>query len=92
MSGIEACKLIRTMGFRGPIVAVTGNIVPEDVEEFLAAGADKLVGKPMKLETLVTTLDGEFSQWHAIVIKRVQQSLNIQVVILHGVFSIVSQQ
>mmetsp|Transcript_3672 Transcript_3672/g.5677 ORF Transcript_3672/g.5677 Transcript_3672/m.5677 type:complete len:776 (+) Transcript_3672:225-2552(+) len=57
MSGIEACKLIRTMGFRGPIVAVTGNIVPEDVEEFLAAGADKLVGKPMKLETLVTTLD-----------------------------------
>eukprot|EP00602_Paraphysomonas_sp_CaronLab_P005235 CAMPEP_0185037546 /NCGR_PEP_ID=MMETSP1103-20130426/32118_1 /TAXON_ID=36769 /ORGANISM="Paraphysomonas bandaiensis, Strain Caron Lab Isolate" /LENGTH=487 /DNA_ID=CAMNT_0027575573 /DNA_START=1011 /DNA_END=2474 /DNA_ORIENTATION=- len=56
MSGIEACKIIREMGFGGPIIAVTGNIVPEDVEEFLAAGADKLVGKPMKLDTLVTTL------------------------------------
>eukprot|EP00602_Paraphysomonas_sp_CaronLab_P012206 CAMPEP_0185038082 /NCGR_PEP_ID=MMETSP1103-20130426/33292_1 /TAXON_ID=36769 /ORGANISM="Paraphysomonas bandaiensis, Strain Caron Lab Isolate" /LENGTH=496 /DNA_ID=CAMNT_0027576353 /DNA_START=935 /DNA_END=2426 /DNA_ORIENTATION=+ len=56
MGGIEACKIIRDMGYEGPIIAVTGNIVPEDVEEFLAAGADKLVGKPMRLDTLITTL------------------------------------
>jgi len=56
MSGIEACRIIRDMGYTGPIVAVTGNVVEEDVNAFLAAGADKLVGKPMKLDTLVATL------------------------------------
>jgi len=46
MHGPAAAKEMRSIGFRGTIIAVTGNLVKEDVDLFLNAGADRLVGKP----------------------------------------------
>jgi CheY-like chemotaxis protein len=53
MSGPEATKLIRSMGFtRLIILGVTGNVLPEDVSMFFDHGVDAVVGKPMNLETM----------------------------------------
>ena len=49
---IEATVLIRKKGYTGCIVAVTGNAMDTDVREFLAAGADAVVTKPMKMTKL----------------------------------------
>ena len=46
---MEAAKRIREGGFRNLIAGVTGNILEDDVEEYLQAGADIVFGKPMKL-------------------------------------------
>ena len=56
MGGIEACRIIRSLGYDGVVVAITGNILPEDVMEFTLAGADKLIGKPVKLDQLMDIL------------------------------------
>ena len=58
MGGIEACKQIRQLGYTGVIIAISGNVIPEDIEEFLAAGADKFLGKPITLEQLQKTIQG----------------------------------
>lgn len=58
MSGIDACREIRSLGYSGIIIAVTGNVLPSDIEEFLSAGADKLVPKPFKIEDIKITLEG----------------------------------
>jgi CheY-like chemotaxis protein len=49
---VDATKLIRKKGYTGCIVAVTGNVMDSDVQEFLAAGADMVVLKPMKMAKL----------------------------------------
>mmetsp|Transcript_21743 Transcript_21743/g.31644 ORF Transcript_21743/g.31644 Transcript_21743/m.31644 type:complete len:864 (+) Transcript_21743:98-2689(+) len=48
MNGIEATRIIREKGFLGCIIAVTGNAMDDDVQEFLDVGADAVVTKPMK--------------------------------------------
>ena len=37
------------------VVGVTGNVMKDDVVEYLAAGADMIMGKPMRV-TLLTAL------------------------------------
>jgi two-component system, OmpR family, response regulator MprA len=59
MSGIDACREMRSLGYRGTIIAVTGNVLPADVHEFLSAGADKLVPKPFKIDEIKATLEGK---------------------------------
>jgi CheY-like chemotaxis protein len=59
MGGIEACKQIRAMGYHGVIIAISGNVIQDDIDEFLAAGADRFVGKPFKLDHLHSVLTGE---------------------------------
>jgi osomolarity two-component system, sensor histidine kinase TcsA len=58
MGGIEACKQIRALGYGGLVLAISGNVIPEDIQEFLAAGADHFIGKPFKLEQLQAVLSG----------------------------------
>jgi osomolarity two-component system, sensor histidine kinase TcsA len=58
MGGIEACKKIRALGYVGVILAISGNVIPEDIQEFLDAGADYFLGKPFKLEQLQSVLSG----------------------------------
>jgi CheY-like chemotaxis protein len=59
MGGIEACRLIRALGYRGVIIAISGNVIQEDIQEFLAAGADHFIGKPFKLDQLQALLSGQ---------------------------------
>lgn len=53
---MEAAKRIREGGFRNLIAGVTGNILEDDVVEYLQAGADIVFGKPMKINWLSLVL------------------------------------
>ena len=59
MDGVAAARAIRRLPGRAgrtPIVALTANADPEDVEHYLAAGMDGVVEKPMKPEHLFAEL------------------------------------
>ena len=43
-------------GFKGMIVGVTGNILTEDIEEFLNCGANKILAKPVNLDVLLNSI------------------------------------
>lgn len=57
--GPEAATVMRRMGYTGRIVAVTGNTLQEDIDHFLASGADIFLGKPLQLDRLQEVLEGE---------------------------------
>uniref|UniRef100_A0A0D9VYU0 Response regulatory domain-containing protein n=1 Tax=Leersia perrieri TaxID=77586 RepID=A0A0D9VYU0_9ORYZ len=52
MDGHEATRRIRGMGVTTPIVAVSSDGLPADVEAFVAAGADDFTSKPLSKEKL----------------------------------------
>ena len=56
MDGLEATRLIRSMGVARarvvPIIAMTASVFREDIEKCLAAGMDDHIGKPMDTEEL----------------------------------------
>lgn len=45
--GCVATQRIRSLGFTGLILGITGNALAEDVEAFLACGADVVLAKPL---------------------------------------------
>ena len=51
MHGPEAAKIMRQRGFLGTILGVTGNVMQRDVADFIEAGADRIMAKP------ITTMD-----------------------------------
>jgi len=62
MDGVEATRAIRRAEARGhlartPIVAVTANVLREQVERYLAAGMDEVVAKPIDFSALVGAMD-----------------------------------
>jgi CheY-like chemotaxis protein len=59
MDGLDATRAIRGMdGAAGriPIVALTANVQPEQVEACRAAGMDAHVGKPIQVPELLKTM------------------------------------
>jgi CheY-like chemotaxis protein len=50
MTGIDATKRIRELGYTGKIFGVTGNGFQSDIAEFLAHGADEVLVKPVSAE------------------------------------------
>jgi signal transduction histidine kinase/CheY-like chemotaxis protein/HPt (histidine-containing phosphotransfer) domain-containing protein len=60
MDGIAATRRIRALGGapgRLPIVAMTANVLPQQVVELRAAGLDDHVGKPFRTEALLAVID-----------------------------------
>jgi len=61
MDGFQACATIRQIeaesGGRIPIVAMTANTAPADIERCLAAGMDGHLSKPLTLEALSVQLE-----------------------------------
>lgn len=60
MDGVAATRAIRTLSGRigaVPIIALTANADPEDAVEYLAAGMNSVVEKPMKPEQLLQALN-----------------------------------
>jgi len=55
-TGIEAVEKLRQEGYMKLVVGVTGNVLDDDVVEFLDAGADMVMGKPMKMTSLTALL------------------------------------
>lgn len=52
MNGPEAAQLMRSDGYTGLIVGVTGNVMERDVADYIASGADCVLGKPVNTEDL----------------------------------------
>ena len=52
LSGDQAVKKLRKGGWDGIVVALTGNALEIDQEEFLAAGMDAVLTKPFQMERL----------------------------------------
>jgi CheY-like chemotaxis protein/HPt (histidine-containing phosphotransfer) domain-containing protein len=57
MDGVEAAKIIRDLGIKTPIIALTANAVSGAKEEYLAAGMDDLLTKPIKKSLLNKMLE-----------------------------------
>ena len=57
MCGADATRLIRQLGYKGLIVGVTGNSQQSDIDEFTAAGVDKVMTKPLDIERFMTFVD-----------------------------------
>jgi signal transduction histidine kinase/CheY-like chemotaxis protein len=56
MSGPEASKRMRAMGYKSPIIGLTGHALTDDIAIFKAAGADEVLAKPLDLHHLQTLL------------------------------------
>lgn len=56
MGGEEATRLIRHAGIEVPIIAVTANVMSEDVERYKKAGCQALLGKPIVQSEFLTIL------------------------------------
>jgi CheY-like chemotaxis protein len=52
MGGIEATRLMRTLGFKGQIVAISGSDEQNLPDRCLAAGCNEFIRKPASLEGL----------------------------------------
>jgi CheY-like chemotaxis protein len=66
MDGVEATKLMREAErregrVRTPIIAVTANAAPQHEMEYLAAGMDAMVAKPIDLGRLIQVMDSAMS-------------------------------
>lgn len=59
MSGPAATQVIRSLGYENKIFGVTGNSLPEDIQEFIAHGADEVRIKPLKKVDIDYMLQGE---------------------------------
>eukprot|EP01036_Dinobryon_divergens_P025473 gene25472-34024_t len=51
-NGVEATRKLREGGYGNFVIGVTGNILEDDVWEYLSAGADMIMGKPVKVVLL----------------------------------------
>jgi signal transduction histidine kinase len=56
VNGVEATRHLRKIGLQIPIIAVTGNALDEDKQEFLAAGATAVLTKPIDHRNLLQTI------------------------------------
>jgi PAS domain S-box-containing protein len=52
LNGIDTCVAIRKEDPNLPIIAVTANVIPTDIEKYLAAGFDLCLSKPINLNKL----------------------------------------
>jgi PAS domain S-box-containing protein len=60
MDGIAATGLIRALDHAArnvPIIAMTANVLPQQIESFRRAGMDAHIGKPFKREELLAAID-----------------------------------
>ena len=65
LHGVEATSRIRSLGYKGVIAALTGNIFQDDIDAFTIAGADVVLAKPMcesGMKTLLTKLREEMKK------------------------------
>jgi len=57
MDGTEATKIIRGLGYKNPIVALTANALVGQEKFFLENGFDEFISKPIDIRQLDTTLN-----------------------------------
>lgn len=57
MSGLDAVRELRSKGYTGYIVALTGLTEPSDRDECLKAGCDRYIPKPYDRETIASLIE-----------------------------------
>ena len=57
MDGVEATKIIRDLGYKNPIVALTANAITGQVKFFLENGFDEFISKPIDIRQLNAVLN-----------------------------------
>jgi signal transduction histidine kinase len=63
MNGVDAAQAMRALEIRRglastPILAVSANVMRHQIEEYLAAGMNGFVAKPIEMTTLITAIEG----------------------------------
>ena len=56
LDGIGATRTLRAAGYGAPIIALTANVMAEDVQRYLESGCTRCVGKPIDFNFLVQCL------------------------------------
>jgi signal transduction histidine kinase/CheY-like chemotaxis protein len=56
MGGLEATEMLRHAAYDGPIVALTANVMKQDIDTYLSAGCNATLGKPIDKAELGTIL------------------------------------
>ncbi|MQY76199.1 MAG: response regulator, partial [Spirochaeta sp.] len=56
MNGFQATEKIRALGFKGPIIAVTANVIKEEIAKSRQVGMDDFLTKPFKQKDLLPYL------------------------------------
>ena len=62
MDGKEATQLLRACGYAGPIIALTANVLKEEVDNYLALGFDGFLAKPISRQAFYNTLKQYLSE------------------------------
>jgi CheY-like chemotaxis protein len=68
VSGPAASQELRTRGFEGVIVGITGNAAAAEIEDFIQHGADAVLPKPVNVEhlrRLIALINEDFEKKHA---------------------------
>ena len=56
MDGVTATKAIRAMGIKTPVIALTANVIKEDMDNFIASGMNSHIAKPINFDKLQEVL------------------------------------
>ncbi len=64
MDGLEATRTLRRNGMDLPIIALTANVMKEDVDESIASGCNEHLPKPIDRRQLLSTLEKYLSSEH----------------------------
>ncbi|WP_016955678.1 hybrid sensor histidine kinase/response regulator [Catenovulum agarivorans] len=79
MGGLEATQLIRQTGFEQPIIALTANVMREEISHYLQQGCNDHIAKPIDsgilLETLAKYLINDSQQAQAIDFEQIAANL-----------------
>ena len=57
MDGYEAARMLHTVGYRGPIIALTAHAMSDDRQKCLDAGCDDYISKPVDPKKLLAILE-----------------------------------
>ena len=56
MDGLGALSALKAANYDKPVIACTANVMKEDIERYLAAGFDSVIGKPYLKEDLISNI------------------------------------
>jgi signal transduction histidine kinase/AmiR/NasT family two-component response regulator len=66
LDGVGAMRMLRRAGYRQPIVALTANVMKSDVQQYLEAGCDDVLGKPVERERFYAVIDQQLGRRRAV--------------------------